>query len=754
MRVTRCLNPVLCLLIAVGVTDLPAHAQTDGAPQPDQRLALAEETTLAALVELCAEQLDVRIEYEARALQSETVTVRVPGGIGAQELWPLTNQLLESRGFTTVEKAGGTVLQVVKLNEAGRAARLQHDADAIEARKQDTGAGYVSMITRVEHRPVRDVIDALEPALSQPGGTIRAIGESGLLVISDLRARLKQVMWLLEQIDAPGGDITIRRLDAQYVQATTLGASVTAAAKVRDTLQPKPLQGSLKASSDGASLILVCPEQEEDTWRTLIDQFDQRQAVTTHTYMPRHFAIDEVAGLIEQTAKLPGPRGSGEQWKVTTDSLTNSIHVTATPDEHSRIEQFMQRLADMPAEARRTMKTFAIRNRSVEEVLEVVTGLLEAGALAETPPEVLPPEDGDTTDDERPQAQPMPPLPEGAERGRRVRRDGRGGERRTQRMSGRGTNDETGRAPIRIMADQQTNTLIAVGEPRLVRELGELVKQIDVRQPQVMVEAMVVNLTEAETFDLGVELQKLEMSGNTMIQLASLFGLSDVAANSSELPGVSGSGFTNVVLSPGDFSVVVRALQTINEGRRLARPNVLVNSNENAVLDSVREEPFTSTNASDTVATTSFGGSLSAGTQISVRPQIAHGDHLLLEYSVSLSNFVGESADPNLPPPRQENSLESVATIPDGYTIAVGGLQSENDAEAISQVPLLGEIPILGEAFKSRSRTRDRSRYYVFIRATVLRRSGFEDLKYISEREAHEADVPDGWPEVEPRIIR
>jgi general secretion pathway protein D len=200
--------------------------------------------------------------------------------------------------------------------------------------------------------------------------------------------------------------------------------------------------------------------------------------------------------------------------------------------------------------------------------------------------------------------------------------------------------------------------------------------------------------------------------------------------------------------------VLVRALETLSRGRALNIPKVLVANNKQALLTSVLQQPVLSTNASQTVATTSFSGTQDAGTVVSVTPQIAEGDHLLLDYSVEISNFVGDSASPSLPPPRQQNQLKSVVTIPDGFTVAVGGLQLQGDIEGISQIPFIGDIPVLGEAFKSRSVTRTRSKFYVFIRANILRQGGFEDLKYASERAAREAGVDDGFPVVEPQVIR
>ncbi|MBL9140309.1 MAG: hypothetical protein JNK53_00460, partial [Phycisphaerae bacterium] len=170
---------------------------------------------------------------------------------------------------------------------------------------------------------------------------------------------------------------------------------------------------------------------------------------------------------------------------------------------------------------------------------------------------------------------------------------------------------------------------------------------------------------------------------------------------------------------------------------------------------SVLQQPVLSTNASVSVATTSFGGTQDAGTTVTVKPQIAEGDHLLLDYSVAISSFIGVSTNPSLPPPRQQNTLQSVVAIPDGFTVAVGGLQIDRDLESVSQIPFVGDIPLLGEAFKSRTRTVSTTRFFVFLRASILRQQGFEDLKYLSGVELTASGVGDrDFPSVEPQVIR
>ena len=105
-------------------------------------------------------------------------------------------------------------------------------------------------------------------------------------------------------------------------------------------------------------------------------------------------------------------------------------------------------------------------------------------------------------------------------------------------------------------------------------------------------------------------------------------------------------------------------------------------------------------------------------------------------------------------PPTQQTSLNSIATIPDGYTIALGGIESSSIGDSVTKTPGLASLPVIGELFKSQSDSTSRSRFYVFIRATVMRSARFDYLKYLSEDLANQVGVDDGWPEVEPRVIR
>lgn len=735
-----------------------------GQPQPENAVTLAGQVDVARLVDLAAQRLKLNVEYDAAALKAAgQVTLRLEAGISDEELWTLTNRVLIARGFSTVRVPGKSAYTIVKLADAsasGGAAENGQGGEPI--------AGYRVAAVRTKHRPAKELTEAVSKVLSKAGGSALVLkeGVEGLLLISDTSPRVEQALSLIDLLDVAAGQITTEEIPVRNYtgqQLATLAAQVTAK---RELLSGEKVPGEILPSPDNTGILLVCETKSMQYWKDLIGSLDKRDRTDTVTYAPKVFPAKDVAKLVEQTIKV----ANDDRWKLVIDDLTGSLIITATPAQQEQVKALVERLDSAPGAPRRPMRSFVIRNRPVREIQTILDQLIQSGMLAADtaapvnapagssapagtaawPPSGSPPGAAAqpttnaaatapaTTPPERNPSNPFASRPQGSY------------------LPGAAQKNPT--SEVSLSSDEGTNTLIAMGEPRILAQIDSLLQTLDVRQPQVMLEVLILSLSDSQTLDLGVELEKLS-GGETRTRVSSLFGLGirDGAGNRTAGDGL---GFTGVVLNPGDFSVVLRALQTLNNGRSLSMPRLLVTNNQQATLDSVLEQPYSSTNASNTVTTTSFGGSKPAGTQLTLKPQITggagggEGDHLLLDYSVSLSAFVGAAANSSVPPPRQENKLQSVASLPDGHTVVVGGIELNADGKSTNQVPGLGSIPVLGELFKSRSNSSSRSRFYVFIRANILRARGFEDLKYMGEVAASQAGVDDGWPVVEPRVIR
>jgi type II secretory pathway component GspD/PulD (secretin) len=134
-------------------------------------------------------------------------------------------------------------------------------------------------------------------------------------------------------------------------------------------------------------------------------------------------------------------------------------------------------------------------------------------------------------------------------------------------------------------------------------------------------------------------------------------------------------------------------------------------------------------------------------------PHISEGDHLQLEYVITLNSFSGQSSS-GVPPPRETDSVQSKITIPDGSTVIVGGLNTTNDSFTRQTVPIIGDIPILNLLVSQQSRTNSKSTLFVFIKPTILRDDQFADLKFFSEQDSHAAGLSPDYPQSDPLLIR
>ncbi|HYE03381.1 MAG TPA: secretin N-terminal domain-containing protein [Phycisphaerales bacterium] len=748
------------LLLAAAGTVTGAR-RADGMPLPPPaplpaaggRLTLAGQVELARLVDMAAQRLRLNIQYDAATLKG-AVTLRLAQDIDDEELWALTNRVLASQGFTTIRAPGAEGYMVVRLADAAAAAPLPlvPGAGTEPARRP----GFETVVVRARHRPGRELIEAVKPLLSKGGASITELGASGLIVLADLGPRLAEIQRVLAELDTAAELPVVEEIPARNLSAAALAALVSQVAAKQEAISGRKLIGEVLAAPAGGSVVLIAPATAAPAWRELLAEVDRREAVRTATYTPRAFAPQEVAELIEATVRPAA--GGDERWRLVTDELTGTLIVSATASEHEQIEHVLARLEASAPGTRRPMRSFVVRNRGVGELLGVLNSLLGAGvleadegsgALAPATPQLAVPDIG-RSDRVAAPASPGPPPPR-AERPGPVTESSAPAPRPSVPRAG----PTGGRDPgLVLTADEGTNTIIAVGDARQLAQLELLIQKLDVRQPQVLLEVLMVSLSESQSLSLGIELTKqLDLDGGARATLASIFGLA--SRNDALDPGGgAGAGFTGLVLNPGDFSAVLRALEILNDGRSSSVPRVLVGNNQQGTFSSVLQQPFATVSTGTSTTTTAFGGTLDAGTIATVRPQIAAGDHLILNYSVQLSAFVGASGGQGLPPPKQTNNIQSSVMIPDGHTVVVGGLELLREADAESRVPVIGAVPLLGELFKNRNSSVSRDRFFVFIRANVFRHGSFEDLKHVSRHDLGEAAVDEGWPRVAPRVIR
>lgn len=722
------------------------------------RLDFPDSVELRVLVDYVAASLRVNVVYAEDALAGKKVTLRAHQAVERAALLPLLRTVLRSRGLALLDLEQPGWYRVVPAEQlAGESGPLQREP------RQGADAGQViTQAVAVRAAEQERIKAAVAPYLSKPGGVLLPIPEAGLLVVTDFAGnvrRIAELVALLERGPAAAAQLVTlpvkhqepaelivllsRFLTPPSAQPSLPGAAPTAFADIR--LEPDPL---------GAGIIALGSAERIERVRELIAQFDRPMQRRTELYQPRYLSVARLKTLVENLLL-------GAPLRLSADAESNLLVAVARDEDHLRIRELLARLDASAPRSDTPMRFYKLMNRRADDVFTALGGLLlgvdphpagaapshDAGVSAATagPPHVGSdsPKDGlanpsnaaSTVRAARPRdtAGALIPTPQ-YEPG-----DESSGERRRGRgVSLRGAN-------FALSLDEHTNSIIALAPPELHVQIEELIRKLDQRRPQVLVEVTLVSISVEDSLNIGVELEALDLGDPWDFLLFTSFGLSNITpATGARRLNVMAGG-SGALLAPDEVPILLNALQTSGRTKVFAAPRILVDDNAQGRIESVAESPFSSVNASNTVATTSFAGFAKAGTQLSIAPHIAEGAHLEIEYTLTVSSFTG-AGSATTPPPRSSDTINSTVRVPDGYSVVIGGLQSETLGESASQLPLAGDLPLVGWLFGNRSQSRSRVRLYAFIKPTILRQERFEDLKYLSERELKAAEVHNDLP--------
>lgn len=316
-------------------------------------------------------------------------------------------------------------------------------------------------------------------------------------------------------------------------------------------------------------------------------------------------------------------------------------------------------------------------------------------------------------------------------------------------------------ADVFVLADEPNNQVLVKAPRKLQPQFKNLISRIDLRRPQVYIDAKIVAISDSDDFRLAVEAQQIigQFAFNTNFGLGSL----TTGSGTSTTGGITSrknvatnlGGLTSALIRSKDVPFIVNALARNNESRIIATPQLLVDDNEEAEISSLEKQPTATTTLGGTGQQniSGFAGFEEAGPKLKIKPQISEGGYLRLEYELELSSFTG-SASGNLPPPKQENKISSKSvTVPTDATIVVGGLTFETTGKTVVKVPLLGDIPIVGHLFKDESTSKRNTTLYIFITPKIMRDPSFADLRLLTRGPLAEVKIPGEYPDPKPERI-
>ncbi|MGQ0557998.1 MAG: type II secretion system secretin GspD, partial [Sphingosinicella sp.] len=319
------------------------------------------------------------------------------------------------------------------------------------------------------------------------------------------------------------------------------------------------------------------------------------------------------------------------------------------------------------------------------------------------------------------------------------------------------------------------NAIVIAATPDVQRMLGEVIRQLDVRRQQVLVEAIIVEISDSVAQQLGVQLFLSGLRGsnipfaitnysNIVPNIGSIAGA--IAAR--ELSGTTttvttGGGSTTTTTTDGTseliegavgqlaringgvaggaiqagnaiFGAIINAVRSDNSSNILSTPSIMTLDNQEARILVGQEVPITTGEALSPNFDNAFRTvqRQNVGITLEVRPQINAGGTIKLDIRQEVSSIAGPVSSNFQDLILNKRELETTITVDDGEIVGIGGLLDDNERRTLERVPVLGDLPLIGNLFRSRGRARGRTNLMVFIRPTILRTA--EDARAMSAR--------------------
>ncbi|MCD2512881.1 type II secretion system secretin GspD [Comamonas endophytica] len=300
-----------------------------------------------------------------------------------------------------------------------------------------------------------------------------------------------------------------------------------------------------------------------------------------------------------------------------------------------------------------------------------------------------------------------------------------------------------------IQADPSTNSLIISAPPPLYRQLRAVIDQLDGRRAQVLIESLIVEVSANKLAQFGVQWQSLlgndgstravignnsAISGGNILGITA--GIAGAATAQAQALGSLGAGL-NIGIAPrinGRYylGALANFLQNSGDANVLSTPNLMTLDNEEARIIIGNNVPFVTGSYASTTGTAGVSPFTTVerkdvGLMLRVRPQINENGTVKMSVYQEVSKIDGNTLNAVNGPTTSKRSIESNVLVEDGSIIVLGGLLEDSYSQGEDKVPLFGDLPGVGNLFRSEKRTRNKTNLMVFLRPVVVRDAAAAD---------------------------
>ncbi len=561
----------------------------------------------------------------------------------------------------------------------------------------------------------------------------------------------------LVAVPSPGGAFRIQPVEGLAGQPGAVGRAASRnqfitevirlrsidAASALETLRPLvSREGSITANRAGRSIVVADYADNIARIREVLNRID-RDGGATETVVLRNAGAREIATSL-QSLMAGGGEGAPAATVVAIDS-SNSIAIRGDSETVARLAS-MARDFDRRAESGTEIRVYWLEHADAEKLVPVLQQLL--GQQVTTPVSTAS-VSGSAANRGNGEVSPPAAAPIAVASGGETSRTGVGG-----------------RGPAIVTRYEGANAVIIAGSAETQRLLGEVVRQLDTRREQVLVEAIIVEISDSAAQRLGVQFligstdtgfaatnysnaqpniltlagaiaaNELNTTTTTVVAPDGTRTTTDVTENSG-LANTLQQAAANALLNAnggiggvatklgrnGIFGAIINAVKSDTDSNILSTPSVLTLDNQEASILVGQEVPVTTGEALSENFDNQFRTvqRQNVGVQLEVRPQINSGGSIKLFLRQEVSSVAGPVASDSSDLIINKREIETTVTVDDGDILALGGLLDDNERRTIEKIPLLGDIPVLGNLFKSKSKSRAKTNLMVFIRPTILR---------------------------------
>lgn len=485
-----------------------------------------------------------------------------------------------------------------------------------------------------------------------------------------------------------------------------------AAAKVLPVIRPLLPQNAHLAAYDPSNAIVIADDAENiDRIIDLIERIDKSATPTTEIVELKYASAGDLVTTLTNLDKADAQNMPQNALRLIADKRNNAILVTGEDIQRQRIKLLISRL-DKPKAQNGNVRVIYLDYAKAKTVAETLTKIVQNISK-------LTPAGGEGA-----------PAPAG------------------------------GAVSATVEADEETNSLLITASGDTLTTLLSVVERLDIRRAQVMVEAIIVEMSDATARELGIQWMFRDKSGGTF---GGSGGTNDASGNSNSAliagskaleAGATSDGNQSIkslgelaaatMGAPGqiigvlgtdkktDFAGLLSALETDGKTNILSTPTILTMDNKEATFQSGQQVPFVTGSFTGTGGGNSGGGvsgisnpfqtiqRQDVGIKLKVKPHVNEGNKVVMDITQEVSG-ISKSAKGAADIITDKSSLETQVMANDGEIIVMGGLTKDESLNGEKRVPVLGSIPVVGRLFRSNNNSLNKKNIMVFLRTTVIR---------------------------------